>query len=193
MRTGPEDEEAVGAEGDGDSIAASSEAEDMVRYQGRVETSDVPHCLMVMDIEQMPTIKVFEDAWPIMTFFRNEVPLGSIDHDGSSGSTAGQSFNLGALDPDLAALLSPNHLPNASTNVKLLSIVPRSPKDRHPPVINFSQPSPASAQFHPQVRVLDSHRHLHRRCSQAVVITAPPARHSPSGASVTTTNYASLG
>lgn len=66
---------------------------------------------------------------------------------GSSGLAAAQSFNLGALDPDLAVLLSPNRLLNANANAKLRSMVPQPSKDRHSPVINLSQYSPVSVDF----------------------------------------------
>lgn len=37
---------------------------------------------------------------------------------GESSAAADQSFNLGTLDPDLAAVLSRNRLPNSTANVK---------------------------------------------------------------------------
>jgi hypothetical protein len=69
---------------------------------------------------------------------------------GESSAAADQCFNLGALDPDLAALLSPNRLPNSTANVKHLTIVSSLHKGhRHPPVIDLSQPSPIYPQFTP--------------------------------------------
>ncbi|KAF5383693.1 hypothetical protein D9615_003625 [Tricholomella constricta] len=65
------------------------------------------------------------------------------DHVGPGLDT---SFNIDALDPDLASVLSPHRVPSQSTNIKNLTINLKPPPQARP-IIDLSKLSPASPQF----------------------------------------------
>ncbi|KAF9462817.1 hypothetical protein BDZ94DRAFT_1260396 [Collybia nuda] len=117
-----------------------------------------------------------------------------IDEDDGRGSPpdAEPSFNLGALDPDLAALLSPHRLP-PSSNVKHLSIIPQPRRisdvaqgSPNSPQFSDSNPSPSSPGFPsgPQKSLVRSR--LPRQQSSLPRLR-PPSVHSPISPAFTVT------